>query len=186
MFGYTYIRGMRKFPELTQDYLRSIMHYDPETGIFTWLPRPLRPGYERTDKGWNSRRVGTEAGTINSAGYKAINLFGIPRLCHRLAFIWMTVEAPGMIDHCDSNRINNQWANLRPATNSLNLANARLRSTNKSGKKGVCWYAAYGKWMARIHVNQKQIFLGYFDRIEDAAAAYAEAANKYFGEFAKS
>ena len=170
---------------ITREYLRSILNYDPATGVFVWLPRPVRAGFERTDRAWNSRRVGTAAGTVNFGGYVAINLFGIPRYAHRLAFLHIEGWMPEYVDHQDGNRANNAWANLRAATNSLNLANAKLRANNTSGYKGVCWYPPLSQWTARIQVNGRGIHLGYFDQIEDAAKAYSDAASKHFGEFAR-
>lgn len=39
--------------ELSAERLRSLLSYDPDTGIFRWNERPVRPGKERTDKTWN-------------------------------------------------------------------------------------------------------------------------------------
>jgi hypothetical protein len=41
-----------------------------------------------------------------------------------------------------------------------------------------------GKWQSVIYANKKRYFLGYFDDILAAAAAYDVAALKYHGEFA--
>jgi hypothetical protein len=67
------------------------------------------------------------------------------------------------------------------ATRGQNLANARMKVTNKSGFKGACM--EWGKpRLARIVVNGHPISLGYFDTPEKAHAAYAAAAQKYFGK----
>lgn len=87
------------------------------------------------------------------------------------------------LDHKDRNGLNNQKNNLRPCTQSQNMANSPKKSHNTSGYKGVC-LAHSGKWRARIIVNQKRISLGNYENIIDAAMAYDEAALKYFGEFA--
>lgn len=39
--------------------------------------------------------------------------------------------------------------------------------------------------MARIHLDRKEIFLGYFNDEKQAAIAYNKAAKKYFGKFAR-
>lgn len=41
------------------------------------------------------------------------------------------------------------------------------------------------KWHSQIMVNRKQIHLGYFDDIFEAAKAYNCAALKYYGEYAR-
>lgn len=38
--------------------------------------------------------------------------------------------------------------------------------------KGVCWHKKQNKWMSRILINKKRIFLGYFETAEQANEAY--------------
>lgn len=87
-------------------------------------------------------------------------------------------------DHKDYNKHNNLRSNLRLATRSQNMANRPAPKQNSSGYKGVRWHNRRSKWQARITVNYKEIHLGYFDNIEEAAVAYNNAAMKFFGEFA--
>lgn len=87
-------------------------------------------------------------------------------------------------DHKDCNIFNNQKSNLRNATRAQNAINKPFNYTNNSGYKGVSFYKPSSKWRARIKVDQKEIHLGHFNDIIDAAKAYNEAALKYFGEFA--
>lgn len=89
-----------------------------------------------------------------------------------------------LVDHIDGDPRNNRRSNLRPATPSQNAANARRRSTNRSGFKGVSWDKGVGKWFAKVTVNRKQIYLGIYHDVEDAARAYDDAARYHFGEFA--
>lgn len=93
------------------------------------------------------------------------------------------------IDHKDLDGINNQKSNLRICTHSQNLQNTLKAVDNKSGYKGVTWHYDYdkkwGKWLARIRINKKLIFLGYFDDKKEAAIAYNKAVIKYFGEFGR-
>ena len=65
-----------------------------------------------------------------------------------------------------------------------NNANSSIRSwRNASGFKGVSWDGRREKWYARVRLNGKQKWLGYFDNPTDAYAAYAAEAKKAFGEF---
>lgn len=74
--------------------------------------------------------------------------------------------------------------NLIIATASQRMQNSKIFTTNTSGYKGVCWLKKQNKWMAKIIVNYKQIYLGAFSDIQDAVAARKSAEEKYFGEFA--
>jgi hypothetical protein len=87
------------------------------------------------------------------------------------------------IDHIDGDGLNNRRSNLRFATLSQNQGNRRLSKNNKSGYKGVSWNNHSRKWLAQIVIQNKNIYLGLFDSIEDARVAYAEAAKRYFGDF---
>jgi hypothetical protein len=57
------------------------------------------------------------------------------------------------------------------------------RSWN-SPLKGVSWHKKSQKWQAQIRSDNKSIYLGTYDRQEDAYFAYCEAALKLHGEFA--
>jgi hypothetical protein len=156
--------------------LREVLHYNPETGIFTWLISTS-----------NRVRAGDVAGCVHKAsGYLRIKLDGRNYKAHRLAFLFMTgIWAPHQIDHSNLVKTDNRWVNLRMATGSQNSANTCAGANNKSGYKGVSWYKRNHKWLAQIQINGKCIFLGYRDTKDEAAALYAEAAEKYHGEFAR-
>jgi hypothetical protein len=89
-----------------------------------------------------------------------------------------------MTDHVDRNGLNNRRSNLRPASSSQNVANTKMRHDNTSGFRGVVWDRRKQKWEARLHVQKRKRFLGYFADVRDAARAYDTAALEAFGEFA--
>lgn len=90
----------------------------------------------------------------------------------------------GDIDHINGVKTDNRLSNLRLASRSQNMANTGLRSTNKSGVKGVCWDKQSGRWDARIWKDGVAHRIGYFDDLDQAKVAYDAAASRLFGEFA--
>jgi hypothetical protein len=67
-------------------------------------------------------------------------------------------------------------------TNKQNLQNAGKRSSNTSGHPGVSWHKRIYKWQARITHNYRDIFLGYFNTIEEAIAARKAAEKLYWAD----
>lgn len=88
-----------------------------------------------------------------------------------------------IVDHQNGNGLDNRRFNLRVCTQRENTKNKHVRR-GVSKYKGVGWRKDRGKYDARIVVNYKIIFLGYFIGEIDAAKAYNEAALKYFKQFA--
>src|SRR5262245_26131650 len=97
----------------------------------------------------------------------------------------LNAPAGSHVSHRDENGFNNQRANLLLTTGSERKARSVRYKNNTSGFKGVSWRAPQ-KWHARISVRGKAHHLGYFDDLQDAAAAYWNAAQRYFGEFARA
>lgn len=91
----------------------------------------------------------------------------------------------GQYDHINRDKYDNRLSNLRPATTGQNSANTVKTSRPTSSRfKGVCFTKKNQLWRARITVNTKEVFLGYFKEEEDAGKAYNDAALKFWGEFA--
>ncbi len=156
------------------NYLRSILHYNPDSGLWTWL----------IYKGPKSKGA---VGTISKAGYAAISIDDKKYYLHRLAWFYMTGEWPeNEIDHIDMNKANNKWINLRKATHRQNQANVAKRKDNTSGSKGVYYSKHASKWIANISCNGKTINLGCHDTKEEAALTYEQAAKWYHGKYART
>lgn len=88
-------------------------------------------------------------------------------------------------DHINGNTLDNRKCNLRICSSLENSRNRKLQINNKTGYKGVYISKASGRYIARIRVNNKGIFLGEHDTPEEAYAAYCEASKKYHGEFGR-
>jgi len=166
--------AVRKRRRITHARLIEMLDYDSETGEFRWRERVSR-----------SVKAGEVAGLINGDGYRLIAIKGREYRAHQLAWFYMTGRwCSTIIDHRDGNPSNNRWDNLRRATVSQNNANRPMHRNNKCGYKGVTQTPS-GRWRANINKNRQRHHLGIFATPEEAHAAYAEAAGKLFGEFAR-
>lgn len=155
--------------------VKDYLSYDPDTGVFTWTAR------YRT----SHVKIGDVAGHMTRKGYTRICAPGIGQtMAHRLAWFVTYGEWPRLqIDHINGVKTDNRIANLREATNAQNQQNVPVRKDSKTGVKGVTWSTERGAYMVQIHANKAKRFLGYFDSLDDAAAAYAAAANEMHGEY---
>lgn len=154
---------------LTVERLKQLLHYDPETGVWTRI------------KSAGRYPVGSIVGCVQKHGYHTIKVDKKLYLAHRLVYFYMCGEWPqSEIDHRDLDKTNNKWSNLRCSTRPLNLANQAVRKTNKLGIKGV--HEVRGRFRA-LHKNKH---LGYFRTVEEASAAYAKAATAYAKDFARN
>ena len=153
---------------LTPDFLRHLLHYDPLTGVWTWM-NPLP----------RSRvRRGDVAGRLTSQGRRQIRIASGFYYSSRLAWLYMTGEWPeDQIDHINRIKDDDRWENLRPATQSQNSfnrdwceENGDLRGIRKHGNQ----------WTASIAGN----YLGLFKTLDEAKSARDAALKEYAGPFA--
>lgn len=151
---------------LTQDLLRELFDYNPETGELS-----------RKDGTLLSKRP------VTKDKYKQVRINRSPHRVHRIVWLWMYGEIPkGMfIDHINGNKHDNRIANLRLATQKQNNQN---KLPTRKGYKGIS--KKRNKWAAYISENNKTICLGVFNTPEEAARAYDAAAIERFGTFAKT
>lgn len=168
-------------------YLRSIIDYNPDEGIFVWKARPREHfATQRGMRVFNSQCAGKQAGHQRHDGYLVVGIDYKEYLGHRLAWLWMTDEWPAIdVDHRDTNKANLKWDNLRLATAAQNLQNQKKRVDNSSGYKGVYWNKTAKKWQAYITAFGKYKYLGLFETPEEAHIARNTAAKELHGEFAR-
>lgn len=168
-------------PILTQEYLKEALHYDPETGIFTWKVRPV--SHFKSARGhavFHSKNYKNAPGRISRRGYHEIG-FGKERYrSHRLAWLYMTGEWPEAdIDHINHNRIDNRWCNLRAVDRHANNCNRGMSEYNTSGFTGVSYNKQTGHWEAYIGFKGKHIKLGLHKEKQRAIEVRKDANLKY-------
>lgn len=149
--------------ELTQGKIAIVDDEDYELVMrHKWYYAEYRPGY----------------------GYAKTNNKGRSPALLRMHRVILGLNGNEKVDHINGNSLDNRRKNLRLVTQSQNMMNTGIRSTNKSGYKGVCFANREKKWLATIWKDNKQIYLGFFDEKEDAAKAYNNAARELHGEYA--
>jgi hypothetical protein len=163
------------------EVLRLVLDADFETGQLFWKHRPR--SLFKTDgecKRWNNRYAGQIAMRLKPNGYIEGMIFRVAHKAHRVIWALAHGEWPANdIDHLNGNRVDNRLCNLVVKSRAENSRNAKKRNNNTSGITGVVG-SKYGTWRAYICFNYKQIYLGSFATIEEAAAARL-AANRKFG-----
>lgn len=154
---------------ISHEKLTSILHYEPTTGIFTWIENRGR------------LLAGKEAGSVNKLGYRELTAHGTQYLAHRLAWFYMHKAWPTfVIDHINGIKDDNRIDNLRDVQNSENFHNTESLSTNSAtGVRGVSHHR--GVFKAEIRVNNVRRYLGVFATLEDASKSYLDAKREMTG-----
>ena len=121
---------------------------------------------------------GQLAGYRHSQGYFSVSIGGGEYLLHRVIWLMQTGIWPIQVDHVNHDRSDNRWSNLRDVGSRENQLNMGLRKNNSTGVQGVRQLPS-GKFHAYIMVNRKQIALGSYEQLVDAAAARKTAEAQY-------
>lgn len=160
-----------------QAVLEQLLNYDPATGDLTWKPRP-----KHNRHGGHFQDAGKPAlASVGKNGYRNGHILHQRAYAHRV--IWKLVHGadPDTIDHINGDKLDNRVENLRSISAVENQRNVKLGRLNKSGKPGVMFHAARGKWYAQIRDDEgRKRFLGYHETLEAAILA-REAAEIEMG-----
>lgn len=158
--------------KLSQLRLKELLHYDPDTGIFTRAA--MMPGSS----------IGSVCGTKKQNGYVVICVDRMYFRAHRLA--WFYVHGtwpPEFIDHVNHIRHDNRISNLRCVSTRQNSLNTSLRSDNALGAKNVYFDKQAGKFGVKFTENGVQKLVGHFDSEALAKAAAKDYRERAHGEF---
>lgn len=153
---------------MTQDELKKLIHYSPETGLFTKI-------FE-IDEPWVRKDVHSIQNGYIRIKHRGINLFG-----HQAAFLYMTGSIPSLIDHRDLNRENNAWLNLRDSTHAQNMQNKCMHKNNNTGVKGVR-LTIRGTYRACI-ISKGKPHSKTFDNLDEATKWVRAKREELHGEF---
>ena len=97
-----HLREVTEGRALTQEMLKDVLDYDPETGVFSWR------------QSGQGRVLGQQAGTVWNTGYRYVHIFGTDYQAARLAWLYMTGDFPaGRVKFDDKEPTNLRFSNLR-------------------------------------------------------------------------
>ena len=152
----------------------AIFRYEPDGKL--WYKEQLTgPG--------GRRKMDKPVGSFNGKGRLQFGFKGKSYEVHKV--IWEMHYGPvttGMqIDHKNNMPNDNRIENLQELTHGDNTKKQVIAKNNKTGYKGVSFYKKRKNFQARIHVNGKSKFLGYFDTAEEAYEARKIAELHYYG-----
>lgn len=92
-------------------------------------------------------------------------------LCHQFIYYWVHKKCVDEIDHINGVKNDNRISNLREITHQQNQFNRRV--------KGYYWHKRDKKYISRIILDRKTIYIGSFNTEEDAHNAYLNAKKTY-------
>jgi hypothetical protein len=155
---------------ISQERLKEVLHYEEQTGAFTWI---------ESDKSGYIKEA-NKVGTLSSRGYLRVGIDGKKYYLQRLAWLYVHGAMPdGFIDHINGDSLDNSICNLRLTNNSGNIRNQRKPHRDNITKRlGVTWDARAGKYRANINHNKIRYHLGCFDDPDEAHQAYLDAKRR--------
>lgn len=156
---------------MTQNELKNIVHYNKETGKFTWL-NCNRSTYNNTEL----------KGSDDKDGYLTVKINQVRYRLHRLAWLYVYGEFPKhQLDHINHIKYDNRIDNLRNATNQQNQWHKPASKRNTTGAKGVIKRG--NSFTAQMTINGKKKYLGSYKTVDEAKNAYINMAKQLHGEY---
>lgn len=140
---------------VSAEKVRSLLSYNPETGVF------LR------NKPFGRYKAGLPAGHLMFNGYRVIRIGEFKFLAGRLAWLYVHGEwPPHEIDHINRNQDDNRISNLRAATREENSWNSNKFGRNSTGEEFI--HKSRNGYRVRLIRNQETIFDKRFKSLDNA------------------
>lgn len=137
--------------------LKEWLHYNPETGEWTW--KKWRKGLPHNV---------TKAGYVDGR-YTRLHFQGTTYRSHRLAWFYVHGVWPREIDHINGNSLDNRLCNLRETDRSGNMHNTHV---HRSGRGRITYNKNSRKWVAVLQYKGTRKTIGYYKTEEEASRAY--------------
>ena len=131
-----------------------------------------------------SAKAGDQIGYVKGDGYWYVKINGINKAAHRIVWAITNGDIPSdsVIDHKDTNRLNNKIDNLR-------LVNKYQNAQNHSRKPKNQYFGVKltkdGYWEASLSIKGKRTYVKTCKCKEDAALERDLAAYRIYGEFGR-
>lgn len=91
---------------------------------------------------------------------------------HRIVWLYHHGYLPeNGLDHINRNVTDNRISNLREIAQSCNVKNAKQRSDNRSGVRGVSWMRRDSLWVSQIKGPGKSLYLGRYEDFDEAVCS---------------
>lgn len=158
---------------ITQDQLKKLFYYQ-DGNLYNKAKR------SRTSL------ADQKAGAVNKQGRVYVKINGKSYLLHRLIFLYHHGWIPQMIDHKDTNPLNNKIENLRACSREQNNSNRAASKTNKLGIKGVYLHRDGVRYQVNVRANNKLHYGGLFNSLEEAKTKADTMRQSLHGEFARN
>ena len=164
-------------------YLSECFTPDFDNGFLVWNNRPQHhfnvSENSNPHKAFNTKFAGELAGSFSKySGYMVVTVNSVCYLQHRILWkMYYKEEPPMVLDHIDEDKTNNKISNLQNTDRKTN----KVKSTkvhNGSGFRGVYKRKDRGSYEVRVslhdskHTKKKDLHVGYYADILEAAAAY--------------
>ena len=128
--------------------LQERLMYSHTTGILKWR---IAPRQAKISDGDEFGSVMSLKGSNSTRQYRMGMFMRVSYYSHRLIWRYVTGEDPGtlMVDHINTDGLDNRFENLRLVTRSENIRNQEGHARRKTKFKGVYKFMSRGKWNGR-------------------------------------